>query len=154
LGLEVADWISLKIMSGLDTSSAVPSLSRVAVWSGEAIIELNLDSESIFTVLISVFCFTTSLISFSEFFVTGYIRVGDRDGLYDVLFRLAGLIVFKGFGLILVVEVGDEIRAFDSMVVLSFTLVGDYSDSNFLTGLMTLLLSGKAVFAFLGEFWL
>jgi hypothetical protein len=51
-----------------------------------------------------------------------------------------------------VVEVGDEIRAFDSMVVLSFTLVGDYSDSNFLTGLMTLLLSGKAVFAFLGEF--
>jgi hypothetical protein len=139
-------------MSGLDTSSAVPSLSRVAVWSGEAIIELNLDSESIFTVLISVFCFTTSLISFSEFFVTGYIRVGDRDGLYDVLFRLAGLIVFKGFGLILVVEVGDEIRAFDSMVVLSFTLVGDYSDSNFLTGLMTLLLSGKAVLAFLGEF--
>jgi hypothetical protein len=68
------------------------------------------------------------------------------------LFLFAGLIVFKGTGLFLAVEAGDEIRAFDSIYVFSFTFIGDSSNSNFLTGLITLLFSGKAVFVFLGEF--
>ncbi len=67
------------------------------------------------------------------------------------MFRF-GLIVFKGFGLTLVVEVGDEIRALDSMVMFSFAFIGDSSTSIFLTGLITLLFKGKVVFVFLGEF--
>jgi len=64
---------------------------------------------------------------------------------------LFGLIVFKGTGLILVVDVGDWIRALDS-IMFSFTFKGDSSDSNFFTGLITLLFKGKVVFVFLGEF--
>tara|TARA_B110000285_G_C15115273_1_gene613671 strand:- start:1017 stop:1232 length:216 start_codon:yes stop_codon:yes gene_type:complete len=64
---------------------------------------------------------------------------------------VAGLIVFKGTGLFLI-EAGDEIRALDSIYVFSFILVGESSNSNFLTGLITLLFKGKAVFVFLGEF--
>jgi hypothetical protein len=40
------------------------------------------------------------------------------------------------------------------MIVLSFTFVGDSSNSIFFTGLIILLFKGKVVFVFLGEFWL
>ena len=58
--------------------------------------------------------------------------------------------VFRGLGLFFM-EVGDEIRALDSIISSSLAW-GDSSNSFFFTGLIILLFKGKAVFVFLGEF--